>query len=74
VLRDRSHPARSVAEAAVSAPLRVHFIACEGRGLCAEALPELITLDDWGFRLVSSQPVPSRSLTGVARAITGPFG
>jgi ferredoxin len=42
----------------VSARLRVDFIACQGRGLCAEALPELITLDDWGFPIVSSRPVP----------------
>jgi ferredoxin len=42
----------------VSARLRVDFIACKGRGLCAEALPELITLDDWGFPIVSGRPVP----------------
>ena len=28
--------------------LKVDPIACDGRGLCAELLPELITLDDWG--------------------------
>jgi ferredoxin len=38
----------------------VDFIACDGRGLCAEALPELITLDDWGFPIVSGQTVPPR--------------
>jgi ferredoxin len=32
--------------------LRVDPIACEGRGLCAEILPELITLDDWGFPVI----------------------
>lgn len=45
-----------------SARLRVDFIACDGRGLCAEALPELITLDDWGFPIVSGRPVPARLL------------
>jgi ferredoxin len=30
------------------ARLRVDFIACDGRKLCAAALPELISLDDWG--------------------------
>ena len=35
------------------ARLRVDPIACDGRGLCAEALPELITLDDWGFPISS---------------------
>ena len=38
--------------------LRVDFIACDGRDLCAEALPELITLDDWGFPVVDDRPVP----------------
>jgi len=38
--------------------LRVDFIACDGRGLCAEALPELVTLDDWGFPIISDRTVP----------------
>jgi len=32
--------------------LRVDPIACDGRGVCAELLPELITLDDWGFPII----------------------
>jgi ferredoxin len=40
--------------------LRVDLIACDGRGLCAEALPELITLDDWGFPIIDDQAVPPR--------------
>jgi ferredoxin len=32
--------------------LKVNMIACDGRGLCAEVLPELITLDDWGFPMI----------------------
>ena len=40
--------------------LKVDFIACDGRGLCAELLPELIVLDDWGFPIVSDQPIPDR--------------
>ena len=39
--------------------LRVDPIACEGRRICAEVLPELITLDDWGFPMVNSQDVPA---------------
>jgi ferredoxin len=42
--------------------LRVDFIGCDGRGLCAEALAELITLDDWGFPIVSDRDVPTRLL------------
>ena len=44
------------------ARLRVDFIACDGRGLCAEALPGLITLDDWGFPIISERDVPPRLL------------
>jgi len=42
--------------------LRVDLIACDGRGLCAEALPELITLDDWGFPIFAGRAVPPRLL------------
>ena len=41
-----------------SARLRVDPIACDGRGLCAEVLPELITRDDWGFPIISDHEVP----------------
>ncbi len=35
--------------------LRIDMTACEGRGLCGEVLPELISLDDWGFPIITSQ-------------------
>ena len=47
--------------------LRVDPIACDGRGLCAELLPELITLDDWGFPMVADGEVPPH-LAADARA------
>ena len=55
---------RAAGRRAVTGParLRVDFIACDGRGLCAEALPELISLDDWGFPIVRDQDVPGRLL------------
>jgi len=46
--------------------LRVDPIACDGRGLCAELVPELVTLDDWGFPVLDGRPVP-RELLGLAR-------
>ncbi len=46
--------------------LRVDPISCTGHGLCAELLPELITLDEWGYPVLSRQPVP-RSLDKLAR-------
>jgi ferredoxin len=38
--------------------LRVNPIACSGHGACAELLPELIELDEWGYPIVDSRPVP----------------
>jgi len=48
--------------------LRIHVdrIACDGRGLCAEVLPELISLDDWGFPIIERGSVPEY-LVGEAR-------
>jgi ferredoxin len=42
------------------ARLSVDPIACDGRGLCAELLPGLITLDDWGFPMIAAREVPAR--------------
>lgn len=42
----------------MTARLRVDPIACDGRGLCAELLPELIRLDDWGFPMIRDVAVP----------------
>ena len=49
--------------------LRVDFIACDGRGLCVAALPELITLDDWGFPIVSGRAVPPRLLADARETV-----
>lgn len=38
--------------------LRVDRIACDGYGMCAELLPEMIESDDWGYPMVSNRPVP----------------
>ncbi len=46
--------------------LSVDPIACTGHGVCADLLPELIALDQWGFPLLAEGPVPA-SLAGRAR-------
>ncbi|MGI8412778.1 MAG: ferredoxin [Solirubrobacteraceae bacterium] len=48
------------------ARLRVNSIACDAHGLCAELLPELIVLDDWGYPIVEPGDVPPE-LLGLAR-------
>ena len=32
--------------------------ACRGHGLCAAELPELISLDEWGYPVLAGGPVP----------------
>jgi ferredoxin len=38
--------------------IEVDWIACKGHGLCAELLPERITLDEWGYPIVDPRPIP----------------
>lgn len=38
--------------------IEVDPIKCEAHGLCAELLPERITLDEWGYPLIDTTPVP----------------
>jgi ferredoxin len=51
----------------VSETLRVNPIACKAHGACAELLPEMISLDEWGYPILDPRPVPS-SLVKDARA------
>jgi ferredoxin len=50
--------------------LRVNPIACSAHGLCAELLPELITLDEWGYPILPREPVPRRLERHARRAVT----
>ena len=49
--------------------LRVNPIACEGHALCAELLPELIRLDDWGYPILELGEVPPDLLGLANRAV-----
>ena len=42
----------------MSQTLRVNPIACTGHGACAELLPELIELDEWGYPIVDNGELP----------------
>ena len=53
----------------MSEGLSVDWTRCDGRGLCQELLPELLTADDWGFPLSRSgeaAPVVAASLHPIA--------
>jgi ferredoxin len=58
-------PAATSSRRAVST-LQVDRILCDGYGMCAELLPELIELDDWGYPIVRPGAVPD-DLVGLAR-------
>ena len=40
------------------AVLTIDPVACDAYGYCAELLPELVALDEWGYPLVDGEPVP----------------
>jgi len=42
---------------------------CAGHGLCAELLPELIRLDDWGYPIIQPGPVPEHLAAHARRAL-----
>jgi len=49
--------------------LRVNPAACSGHGACAELLPELITLDEWGYPLLTADGVPDGLTRQARRAV-----
>jgi ferredoxin len=49
--------------------LAVNRMKCDGRGLCAELLPELIRLDDWGYPILKPGTVPDALLPLARRAV-----
>jgi ferredoxin len=58
MLLGRASGAARPEKAAVTKVIRVNPIACDGHGLCAELLPERITLDDWGYPVIDPEPIP----------------
>jgi ferredoxin len=52
----------------MSQRVRVNPIACEAHGMCAELLPERISLDEWGYPIVDSEPLTPAVLSHARRA------
>ena len=52
----------------MSEHLRVNPILCDAYGHCAELLPELIQLDDWGYPIIAPGPIPDHLLPLAKRA------
>ena len=49
--------------------LEIDRIRCDGHGLCAELVPELITLDDWGYPILKRGSVSAQILPHARRAV-----
>ena len=49
--------------------LQVDRIRCDGYGMCAELLPELVELDDWGYPILRAGNVPADLLAHARRAV-----
>jgi ferredoxin len=52
----------------MSQSVRVNPIACEAHGMCAEMLPERITLDEWGYPIVDGAPLRGSEVEHAIRA------
>jgi ferredoxin len=49
--------------------LQVDPVGCQAHGLCAELLPELIDLDEWGYPILAPEPVPAELQAYARRAV-----
>jgi ferredoxin len=49
--------------------LQIDRIRCDGHGLCAELLPELISLDEWGYPIIKGGSVPTSLVEHARRAV-----
>jgi ferredoxin len=49
--------------------IAIDRITCDGYGTCAELLPEMITLDDWGYPIIRPGTVPTVLLDHARMAV-----
>jgi ferredoxin len=50
--------------------LHVDWTKCDGHGLCAELVPEVLTRDEWGFPLArTTLDVPALAMPHARRAV-----
>lgn len=51
--------------------LGIDRIKCDGHGVCADLVPELIELDDWGYPIIRAGPIPASVVPHARRAVSG---
>jgi ferredoxin len=49
--------------------LKVNPIDCAAHGLCAELIPERVTLDDWGYPIIDGTPIEAELVAHARRAV-----
>ena len=54
----------------MSEHLRVNPILCDAYGHCAELLPELIQLDEWGYPIIDDVSIPQDLARDARRAVS----
>ena len=67
VRRDRPRPLDPAGAPAMR--LRVDPINCHAHGVCAELLPELITLDEWGYPILANDELPPELAKEARKAV-----
>jgi ferredoxin len=50
--------------------LAVDWPACKAHGVCAELLPEIVELDEWGYPVIAPGPVPEALRRYAQRAVS----
>jgi ferredoxin len=53
----------------MSGRLRVDWPRCHAHGLCHELLPEIVSLDEWGYPVVAGDAVPDKLEPLARRAV-----
>ena len=49
--------------------LQIDWTRCDGHGLCAQLYPDKITLDDWGYPIISKTRLRDDDLIDARRAV-----
>ena len=65
------HLRRKGAFIAAPSHLIVNPLACDGVGLCAHLAPEIVSLDRWGFPIVTDAPLNGTDRAAASRAVAG---
>lgn len=51
--------------------LRVDPVACEGVGICSHLAPDVVTVDSWGYPIITERDLHGRDLAQAERAVSG---